>query len=108
MAAATGLAGRGFRLGLASLAAAALKLSTRATQVKRRRYFENTQDIKKRKLSARFKKVFRCAVGDATSHFSSRAGQTEDCRHVRLAQPWQQAQAVRERLERPLRAVEYR
>jgi len=39
-------------------------------QVKRRRYFENTQDIKKRKLSARFKKVFRYgAVGEATSHF---------------------------------------
>ena len=29
------------------------------SQVKRRRYFENTQDIKKRKQSARFKKVFR-------------------------------------------------
>jgi ribosomal protein S21 len=31
-------------------------------QVKRRRYFENTQDIKKRKQSARFKKVFRQAL----------------------------------------------
>ena len=31
-----------------------------APQVKRLRYFENTQDIKKRKQSARFKKVFRC------------------------------------------------
>ena len=29
-------------------------------QVKRRRYFEDTQDIKKRKLSARFKKVYKC------------------------------------------------
>jgi hypothetical protein len=35
-------------------------------QVKRRRYFENTQDIKKRKQSARFKKVFRPRTGDAS------------------------------------------
>jgi ribosomal protein S21 len=35
--------------------------------VKRRRYFENTQDIKKRKQSARFKKVFRQGVRLALS-----------------------------------------
>ena len=38
------------------------------TQVKRRRYFENTQDIKKRKAAARFKKVFRYAALRARRH----------------------------------------
>ena len=37
-------------------------------QVKRRRYFEDTQDIKKRKLSERFKKVFRSVL--QCSHFA--------------------------------------
>jgi len=39
-------------------------------QVKRRRYFENTQDIKKRKLSARFKKVFRPKTADMSDSLS--------------------------------------
>lgn len=45
-----------------------------SSQVRRRRYFEDTQDIKKRKASTRFKKVYKCVPSqrlDVTCHVQS-------------------------------------